>query len=429
MGNNRIDSLTEAFNNFTLVIDKFQKTYDSLNQEISELNSKLDLKNIELEDKINESENVKNFLNSILEHIYSGVIVVNNLGIVTVFNRAAEKITDIKREDLIRKSYRSFFNPQDMNKSKSLLYTLATGQESHHRQKIITTPDGEERTIEFSTSIIRDINNKQLGVAEIFNDISELKKMQEKISHIETLAALGEMAANVAHEIRNPLGGIGGFAGLLERKLPENDDRRKLIRPIITGVNRLNNIVSDLLTYTRPQRIHLSRVDLHEVLNEIINFFEISIEGEESKKINVETEFSTKKCFVKLDSSLFQQVMINFLKNAADAIEETGTIVVSTNTKIPTNMSDILTDDEKNELIELFSFVEIDITDDGSGISDEASQKLFNPFFTTKEEGNGLGLSICKKIIHLHKGDIRVKSRIGEGTTFTLTIPLYETNE
>ncbi|MEA1971882.1 MAG: ATP-binding protein [Candidatus Cloacimonadota bacterium] len=428
MGKNKIDLLTESFNNFTLVIDKFQKTYDSLNLEIAELNNKLEIKNEELEEKIAESENVKIFLNSILEHIYSGVIVVNNFGNVTVFNKAAETITHKNKVDLLNKNYQSFFNPQDMNKSKSLLYTLATGQESHHRQKIIVTPDGKKKTIEFSTSIIRDNNNKQLGVAEIFNDISELKKMQEKVSHVETLAALGEMASSVAHEIRNPLGGIGGFAGLLERKLPDNDDRHKLVVPIITGVNRLNNIVSDLLTFTRPQKMHLAEVNLHEVLNDIIKFFEISIEGED-KNIDIDTKFSTQKCLVHLDSSLFQQVMLNFLKNASDAIENQGNITISTKKKIPTNMSEILTEDEKKELMELFSFVEINITDTGSGISKEASQKLFNPFFTTKEEGNGLGLPICKKIIHLHKGDIHVKSKIGEGTTFTLTIPLYETNE
>jgi len=130
-----------------------------------------------------------------------------------------------------------------------------------------------------------------------------------------------------------------------------------------------------------------------------------------------------------LDSSLFQQVIINFLKNAADAIESEGTIIINTHENIPTNMSEILTDDEKKELLELFSYLEINIIDDGSGISPEILQKLFNPFFTTKEEGNGLGLSICKKIINLHKGDIHVESTVGKGTKFTITIPLYETNE
>jgi len=236
MKKNKIESLTEAFNNFTNVIDKFQQTYDSLNNEIFELNQRLDKKNVQLEDKITESDNISSFLNSILEHIYSGVIVVNNSGIVTVFNKAAENITHINKEQILNKNYRSFFNPKEMNKTKSILFTLATGQESHHRQKIITTENKENKTVEFSTSIIRDIKGNQLGVAEIFNDISELKGMQEKISHIETLAALGEMAANVAHEIRNPLGGIGGFAGLLERKLDVDDERRKLVKPIITNV-------------------------------------------------------------------------------------------------------------------------------------------------------------------------------------------------
>lgn len=424
MENKKIESLTRAFNDFTEIIGKFQKTYQTLQVEIRELNSRLEKKNVELQDKINESENIKNFLNSILEHIYSGVIVVDNSGQVTVFNKAAENITHIKKEDLLGKNYRSFFQPSNIEKSKSLLYTLATGKESHHRQKEITTSDGESKIVEFSTSIIRDINGEQLGVAEVFNDISELKKMQEKIGHIETLAALGEMAANVAHEIRNPLGGIGGFAGLLQRKLAKDDDRQKLVKPIITGVNRLNNIVSDLLTYTRPQKLTLNQINLNEILSEIVDFFRMSIESDERKNINIKTDFRSPDCFVYLDSSLFQQVVINFLKNAADAIDKEGNIIVRTESNIPTNMSDVLTDEEKQELLDMFSFVEISIIDDGSGIEPDIAQKLFNPFFTTKEDGNGLGLSICRKIINLHEGDIHVESKVNEGTKFIITIPI-----
>lgn len=420
-----IQSLTSAFQDFNLIVDKFQKTYETLQDKIDLLTKQLDYKNKELEFKIQESENIKNFLDNILNNINSAVVVIDLQGIITHFNRAAEFLSGFEKEEILGKPYKQFFHKNSLNDSKSALYTLSTGKESYKRHKTISTKDCREIEIEFSTSVLKDINFKNQGVVETFTDVSEIKKLQERIVHVETLAALGEMSASVAHEIRNPLAGINGFAGLLDRQIDENDPRKKMVKPIIEGVGRLNNIVSNLLTLTRPQNLNLQPYHLNGLISDITDFFKMSVQNI-PKQIDISINNHQDDPVVRIDMQLFQQVIVNLLKNAWDAIEGSGTITIDIKMNLLEPLSDILDEDEKKELIRLFSNVEILISDTGKGITDDNLAKIFNPFFTTKQEGNGLGLAICKKIIQLHKGDILVSSELNKGTQFNITIPLFE---
>lgn len=424
MPKNNVEELTNAFKTFSNKIESFEKSHSKLKNKIDTLNKKLELKNTQLKKEISEGENVKNFLNNILDHIASGVITINKQGKITLANKAALEITNFKKNELVNKNYLDVFGKEYKNKSP--LFTLTTGKESYHRQKKIKTKDGNYKDVEFSTSILKDTKtNKTNGVVEVINDISKIKKLQERITHIETLAALGEMAASVAHEIRNPLGGIGGFIGLLDRQIDKNDPKKKLIKPIMEGVSRLNNIVSNLLTFTRPQKVNPSKVDLHKTIDDILDFFKVSIENK-NKKVEFKREFYKNEPQIYIDVQLFQQTLINIIKNAYEAVDNNGQICIRTSVHLPEEMSDILEEEEKEELVRLFSYVEIEIEDDGPGMNQELISKLFNPFFTTKDDGNGLGLAISKKLIQLHKGDIYVDSKVGKGTKFIITLPLYE---
>ena len=419
-----IEFLTSAFQDFTQTIEKFQKTYEVLQKKIDVLNKQLEIKNIELEKKYAEGENIKNFLNNILENIYTGVIVIDNYGNITHFNRAAEMITGFNKDELLGKNY-SILNTENTIESRSALYTLSTRKESYHRQKNISTADNQEKSVEFSTTLLKNHEDKILGVVETFNDISEIKILQDRIMHVETLAALGEMSASVAHEIRNPLAGITGFAGLLDRQIPADDPKKNLVKSIIIGTTKLNDIISNLLTLTRPQKLNLTQINLSNFLHDLTDYFKSSVPIGD-KSINIKLDIDNKDTHIYIDMQLFQQIILNILKNACDAIESKGKITIKTRCNIFEPISSILEDDEKNELIKLFSDVEISISDTGSGIPDEILQKVFNPFFTTKDEGNGLGLAICKKIIQLHKGDIHIQSQVGKGTTFIINLPLFD---
>jgi PAS domain S-box-containing protein len=427
----KIEVLTDAVQNFTDIVSKFQNTFQELQDKINFLSTQLEKKNEELKQQISKRENTKNFLNSILENIYTGVIVIDNSAQIIIFNKAAENITGYYKNDVVGLNYREFLKKNHLDIAKSALQTLSTGKETHHRQKVFISSDDEVKEVEYSTSIISGSNNEFLGVAEIFNDVSELNKLQKRMTHMETLAALGEMAASVAHEIRNPLSGIGGFAGLLQRQLDDDDSRKKLVSPIIDGVNRLNSIVTNLLTYTRPQKLKPTKRNIHKLLDEVIDFFKMSV-SINSDEFEIITNYCENEIVIYIDSQLFQQILLNMLKNAFDARDtskEKSFIEIRTNIIMPENMSDVLEPEEIEELKQLFSFIQIDIIDNGKGITQENIQKLFNPFFTTKETGNGLGLAICKKIINLHQGDIHVTSEINKGTTFSITLPLFEKYE
>jgi len=231
----------------------------------------------------------------------------------------------------------------------------------------------------------------------------QLKKMQEEVQQSRVLSALGEMAATVAHEIRNPLGGIGGYASLLARSIPPEDPKRKYVDKIIGGISSLNKIVSNLLVYTKKTNLQKQSTDLISWADAILSHIEIEIE-KEHRAIRIERSFSAEQVTAEIDSERLQQVMLNLLMNGIQAIEGEGCISVG----ICANEN----------------FAEISIADTGKGIEPEHLKNIFTPFFTTKEQGTGLGLAIVKKIVDLHEGEILVESTLGKGTSFCIKIPL-----
>jgi signal transduction histidine kinase len=235
----------------------------------------------------------------------------------------------------------------------------------------------------------------------------QLKKMQEEVNQSRVLSALGEMAATVAHEIRNPLGGIGGYASLLARSIPPEDPKRKYVDKIIGGISSLNKIVGNLLAYTRKTNLQKQNTDLVTWAEAILAHAEIEIE-KEKKQLFLERNFPTESLNAEIDAERLQQVMLNLLMNAIQAIESEGKISVG------------ISSNER--------FAEITVADTGNGIDSEHLKNIFTPFFTTKEQGTGLGLAIVKKIIDLHEGEITVESSIGKGTSFCIKIPLQSNN-
>jgi len=231
----------------------------------------------------------------------------------------------------------------------------------------------------------------------------QLKKMQEEVNQSRVLSALGEMAATVAHEIRNPLGGIGGYASLLARSIPPEDPKRKYVDKIIGGISSLNKIVGNLLAYTRKTNLQKQSTDLVTWAEAILAHAEIEIE-KEKKQLVLERNFPHEPLNAEIDAEKLQQVMLNLLMNAIQSIENEGKITVG------------IGSNEK--------FAEITVADTGSGIDQEHLKNIFTPFFTTKEQGTGLGLAIVKKIIDLHEGEITVESAVGKGTSFCIKIPL-----
>jgi two-component system NtrC family sensor kinase len=244
---------------------------------------------------------------------------------------------------------------------------------------------------------------------EVAKKTEEIRKTQEGLLQTEKLASLGRMAAGVAHEINNPLTGIVTFAHLLKRKFPEGSPEAEDLNIIIEQADRCASIIKNLLTFARTAPSEKNLVNINDILSRTIHLVK---NQEKFFNIKLDINMDESMLITHGNASQFQQIFLNMLLNAADAMNERGTITVATRRKKEDNKA----------------FIEIEFTDTGCGIKDEDMPKLFEPFFTTKpvDKGTGLGLSVSYGIIKNLGGNIKVKSKVGEGTSFFITLPLIE---
>ncbi len=390
---------------FSETTRRYMEAYKKLEEQFEFLNVKLEETNLELRKSLEEKDRVSNYLNNILESMSGGVLVVDLDGCITLFNEAAETISGCTQQDVVGKTYEEVIGT-DAGRKRTVLHTLDNNDLLINQEKTLRRADGREIPLGFSTSLVRDNDGKVLGAVEVFNDLTEVKRLEAELQRVHVLAALGEMAATVAHEIRNPLGGIAGFAAMLQRDLEASDPRYRLVQKITEGVARLNRIVSSLLTYTRPLQLNSHPVRFAELVEETIAFFEIDLERTH-ENIHVQRHFSETELVCNMDPEQFQQVILNLLQNATQAMPDGGTIDAILNT----------TDTPSGPTATLC------ISDTGIGMSAEVQGRLFTPFFTTKEDGTGLGLVTSKKIIEAHGGCISVESQPDRGTSFTISLP------
>jgi PAS domain S-box-containing protein len=255
-------------------------------------------------------------------------------------------------------------------------------------------------TFVVSNSPIFDSTGHFVGTVHISRDITELRDLREKLIQAERMAALGELAARVAHEIRNPLISIGGFARRLEKKL--SGDIQEYAAIIVNEVARLENILKEILGFVKSSRVNKTEVEINEFISEVVEFITPQIE---ERKNRIETDFAPGPIVSMLDPDRLREAVLNILTNALQATDH-GIITVRTGT-------------ENGEVV-------IEFTDTGCGIREEDLKNIFNPFFTTKPQGTGLGLAVTHKIIEEHEGRIHVETAPGSGTAFRVYLPLKE---
>lgn len=399
------ESLQKAFSDFQFRAERLSVAYAGMQEDFRKINLELDKKNAELQSSLNKQEETQNYLNSILESMDNGVVGIDIMGNITHFNRAASEITGYNIEDVQNKPYIDLFR-NSADGEPALITVLHTGREMKRGEKVIWHRDGHPVPVSYQTAILEDKNGSRIGAVEIFSDISLIKALEKEMHQAKTMAALGEMSATVAHEIRNPLGAMGMWAGLLERDLEPGDQRRKTLGKITEGLSKLNKIVTNLLVYTRPVKLEFRKVQLETVLEEIVDFVQIEIERL-GQKINVKKNWADEKTFILADPEKMGQVVMNLCLNAVQAMPAGGELSVTV-------------DKKKQRAAE---FVCFSICDTGTGIAKDDISKIFDPFFTTKENGTGLGLAIVKKFVETHSGYIDVKSAIQKGTTVRVFLP------
>ncbi len=394
----RLSHLTQSFSNFNDIIEKLNSSYLELEKRFEGLNSQLEETNYRLRQALIENQKVRNFLHDVTESVPSGIVVYDAYGHITMMNRAASLLFGIDPETA-KSDGLGFI--EDNNPECSAINTISRGNPFMSEEKEITLANGEKLVVSFSTALLYDEERNICGALELYHDISKTRSLEDEITRVKTLAALGEMAATVAHEVRNPLGGILGFASLLRKDIGPDDPRNKLVDKIIRGVENLDRSVSSLLTYAQEMQPEIKPIKVKPFVDEIVSNFRMTLaQNEECSKVDViVSPESLEWCF---DPQHIRQCVLNLLLNAHQSQEGPSEIKLS-----------VLADDR-------LSFM---ISDHGCGIDQTTKEKLFTPFFTTRKAGTGLGLATVKKLVLLHKGEVRVDSEPGRGTDISIEIP------
>jgi PAS domain S-box-containing protein len=406
-----IEVLSQAFQTFTQATEQLQSAYDNLQDQVNHLDLELAKKNAQLEENLREKEEVKNYLFNIMESLTNGVIVVDEENKITTFNRTAGIITGLDIESCLGKKISEVF-------AFDLFQTL-TEKLRHCNERQLSVDRDIPRNgnghipVRVSASPVLDQKKRPIGTVLVVQDMTRLKSLEDEAQRNQRLRAMGEMAAGIAHEIRNPLGGIELFASLLNKDLKEDKEKQDLVEHIRAGVKNTDRIISSLLLFAKSPRPSRQKCAIHSLLNELLDSSpEIMVPG----KIQIKQNLCGEDLKVNGDRELLQRVFLNLISNAIQAMPEGGVLGLHT--------SDEQSDNNGNGM-ERRKFTTITISDTGSGIAAEDIDKIFNPFFTTKNKGTGLGLAISHNIIKAHQGTIDVESGNGK-TVFTVQLPAWD---
>ncbi len=386
------------------LIEKVQPTIQALSEKIKELKINLHLKNQEL--------------NNVLQSLSHGLIVTDLKGSIQTFNRAAVSMTGITREDAIGSYINDLFEftviPEESEKKR-----IEAIENEYQQQFNFRLSQKEEKSLKSTTTLMRSDDNELQGIIVNLMDITQLKRLEEEAERKNRLTAMGEIAMQVAHELRNPLGSIELFVSMMKMDLDADSEEMSLAMHINSATRSMNHIISNLLEYTKPRPIVLDDISLHEMLGEFVEFSEFS-----AQQLNIEiiSKLKAKPDVVLGNKELLKQVFHNLFVNACQAMPEGGELHISTKSYLE---KDPLVLQRLNNQIEKTSMpaIKVKFKDIGKGMTEEIKKKIFDPFYTTREQGTGLGLSIVHNTMASHGGTIIVKSKIDKGTEITLVFP------
>ena len=398
-------------------IDQLRGACGKLEASMGGVNSELDETNRQLAVAVESQQATLAYLESILAAIPSGVVVIDRNGRIALFNRSAEALTGFAASEVKGLSYGMTLG-DGIPRKHTPLYTLATGASTANEEKLLKTKSGRQVPVGFSTSIILDNAGRISGAIEVLTDLSRVKLLEDEVARVRTLATIGEVAAEVAHEVRNPLGGIKGFASLLRRDLESNPAGLALVARICEGIEDLERIVGDLLEAGKPVRLALERIDLASELARIVEIFDMAARGE-GKQTRFVTAFQTTPFYCRADRVRLNQAITNLLRNAADAVGGSGEVTVRAYATTP----DVTRGGSPVKPVR--EYVAVEVADTGPGVADDVIDKIFSPFFTTKCQGTGLGLATVRRIAALHGGEVRYTKGEPGGSKFIVEIPRW----
>ncbi|MBU0599676.1 PAS domain S-box protein, partial [bacterium] len=347
-----------------------------------------------------------------LRSIGDGVIITDAQGKAVLLNKVAEELTGFREKEVMGKPVGDFFyiinettrqrceNP--VKKVIQLGHVVGLANNT-----VLITKDGQERIIADSGAPIHSRDGQVAGVILVFRDITEQKQIQEKLIKTEKLAAVTQMASEVAHEIKNPLAVIKAGLYYLKKTLLQDQETQKILSQLNDATERATNYVNDLLSLSRPPLFILKSLEVNKLIEDCFK----ELPQGTLTKIEIKKELAIDLPLMIVDPDRLKQVFLNLIKNAVESMKEVkGKRKLAVKSKKEGN------------------FVKISISDTGKGVTKEDLKQIFNPFFTTKKS-TGLGLAICQRVVNAHQGQIEVKSQVNKGTTFVVKLPIQKNSQ
>ena len=344
---------------------------------------------------------IKAFSDNVVENVPIGLLALDNQGKIAAFNNSAESILKLSVVDVIGQEASRIIPPElmdEINHSKNHNDVI-------EKEIECKTAEGKRVPLEIAASSLKDEDDIFLGNVLLFKDLTEVRALRREVARSHRLASVGRLAAGVAHEIRNPLSSIKGFATYFKERYPDRPDDQQTADIMIHEVDRLNRVVGQLLEFAKPVSVKSKPISLQTLLNDSIKLIK---DRAAEKNISIQTQNNTRVDEARIDPDRINQVLLNLYLNAIDSMENGGELKV-----------EISTDGQHRDVI-------IQVSDSGGGISRENLSKIFEPYFTTKSTGTGLGLAIAHNIIEAMGGKITAESDKEMGTTFSIIIPIGE---
>jgi len=383
----------------------------------SHLAEELRRKRRELIKKQDDYEKLEAFNRDIVQSLDSGLLTIDSHGKITSCNKTAQRILGLDSHEMEQNHIQQLFPDID-----ETLFTMEDNSPKvNPYQRYETTfgdKTGKTLFLGFSVSPLRDNNDRVTGKTFIFQDITTFKEMEEQINRSDRMATIGQFAAGIAHEIRNPLTSLSGSIQVLKGELNLRGTNRHLMDIILRESERLNNLITDFLLFAQPSKINKEKMNIGQVIDETLELFKNSPGHNRAIKI---VKYLKDEIFVLGDQYQLKQLFWNLFINAAQIMPNGGELRVKLETVNADGATGRLQGAKQKDMT---PFAKISVSDTGNGINPDEKEKIFEPFFTTKEGGTGLGLAIVHRIVENHDGFISVNSQLNKGTTFDIFLSM-----